>query len=67
MPDRRPSRWMPVRDAAAVLVLTAHATAWLAVALLQPSAAAVLTCLAAYGAVLATVALVLSAGPGPRP
>ncbi|MFK0064212.1 hypothetical protein ACIQTN_33940 [Streptomyces werraensis] len=59
---RRPPRRPAVRDLAAVLVLTVHATAWLAVALLQPSAPAVLTCLAAYGAALATVALVLSAG-----
>lgn len=59
---RRPPRRLTVREASAVLVLTVHATAWLAVSIVQPSVPTVLTCLSAYGAALATLALVLTAG-----
>ncbi|MFE0726295.1 hypothetical protein ACFW4M_32810 [Streptomyces sp. NPDC058794] len=59
---RRPPRRLTVREAAAVLILTGHATAWLGVSFAQPSVPTLLTCLSAYGAVLATLALFLTAG-----
>ncbi|WP_461712326.1 hypothetical protein [Streptomyces sp. DSM 41013] len=61
--DHQPPRRLTVRDAAAVLLLTVHATAWLAVSIVQPSVSTALTCLAAYGAALATLALLLTTGP----
>ncbi|MET7738359.1 hypothetical protein ABZT02_44895 [Streptomyces sp. NPDC005402] len=59
-PGHRPPRRLAVRQAAAVLVLAVHGTAWLVVALIQPSLPSLLTCLSAYGAALATLALFLT-------
>ncbi|MFF0164021.1 hypothetical protein ACFYRY_42020 [Streptomyces sp. NPDC005263] len=58
----RPRHRLTRRQALAVLILTVHGTAWLAVALAWPSLRAVLVCLSSYLAALAALALVLSAG-----
>jgi hypothetical protein len=59
---RRPPRHLTRRQALALLVLTVHGTAWLAVAVAWPSVRAVLVCLSSYLAALAALALVLSTG-----
>ncbi|MFD5493371.1 hypothetical protein ACFWH4_10695 [Streptomyces sp. NPDC127091] len=65
-PDRRPRR-LTVPQAAAVLLLAAHGSVWLAVAVVRPSLHALLVCLSGFGAALATLALVLAHGHRDRP
>ncbi|MFC5812611.1 hypothetical protein [Streptomyces heilongjiangensis] len=50
-----------MRDRAVSLILTGNASVWLAALIARPSLDLALTCLSAYGAALAFLALVLAA------
>lgn len=69
----RPPKRLTRRQTAALALLTAHATLWLVIMIVRPSLHAGLICLSSYLAVLAALALLLTAHeavrrtPAPRP